>query len=101
MFDIARDALLTLAGFNHGYGRVSHSPVKFCHGYGIFQYDIQFFKDENPDFFLQKKWFSFDECLALALKELTKRTTFIHVLEQENLTFSIPPGRRQKEKKGR
>ncbi len=38
---------------------------------------------------------------ALALKELTKRTTFIHVLEQENLTFSIPPGRRQREKKGK
>jgi GMP reductase len=28
---------------------------------------------------------------ALALKELTKRTTFIRVLEQENRTFSAPP----------
>jgi GMP reductase len=30
---------------------------------------------------------------ALALKELTKRTTFIRVLEQENRTFSPPPGK--------
>ena len=28
---------------------------------------------------------------ALALRELTKRTTFIRVLEQENRTFSAPP----------
>jgi GMP reductase len=28
---------------------------------------------------------------ALALKELTKRTTFIRVLEQENRTFSASP----------
>jgi GMP reductase len=30
---------------------------------------------------------------ALALKELTKRTTFIRVLEQENQTFSAPPNK--------
>jgi GMP reductase len=28
---------------------------------------------------------------AMALKELTKRTTFIRVLEQENRTFPAPP----------
>jgi hypothetical protein len=70
MFDIARDALLTLAGFNHGYSGAAHNPDKFCHGYGIFQYDIQFFRKINPDFFLQKKWFDFDQCLALCLAEL-------------------------------
>jgi hypothetical protein len=70
MFDIAHDALVKLASFNHGFAGVAARPNKFCHGYGIFQFDIQFFKDENPDFFLQKKWFSFDECLKLAIKEL-------------------------------
>jgi len=70
MFNIAREALLTLAGFNHGYNGAAHNPDKFCHGYGIFQYDIQFFQQTNPDFFLQKKWFDFDQCLALCLSEL-------------------------------
>ncbi|HTP66194.1 MAG TPA: GMP reductase [Geobacteraceae bacterium] len=36
---------------------------------------------------------------ALALKELTKRTTFIRVLEQENLTFPTPVPKRTKGKK--
>lgn len=71
MFNIAREALLMLAGFNHGYGAAARNPDKFCHGYGIFQYDIQFFKDTDPDFFLQKKWYQFDECLRKCLGELT------------------------------
>lgn len=91
MFGIARDALQMLAGFNHAYGPAAHNPVKFCHGYGIFQYDIQFFKDTNPDFFLQKKWFSFDECLALALKELNGCATTLFPgeasLDDEKLTY--------------
>ncbi len=44
-------------------------PNKFCRGYGIFQLDLQFFKN-NPDYFLQKKWYSFDECLAQCVNEL-------------------------------
>ena len=71
MFTIAREALMMLAGFNHGYDHVSHNPDKFCHGYGIFQYDIQFFRGTNPNFFLQKQWYSFDECLRLCMHELT------------------------------
>ena len=71
-FDIARAALLMLADFNHLYRGAAHNPNKFCHGFGIFQYDIQFFKDGNPSFFLQQKWHDFDECLTLAIDELRK-----------------------------
>jgi hypothetical protein len=71
-FDIARAALIMLAGFNDGYKPAAKNPNKFCHGFGIFQYDIQFFKDGNPTFFLQKKWHDFDECLSLCVDELNK-----------------------------
>ena len=45
------------------------NPSKFCHGFGIFQYDIQFCKT-NPDFFVNRKWYSFDECLKVFVLEL-------------------------------
>jgi hypothetical protein len=91
MFDVARAALLTLAGFNHAYSGAAHNPDKFCHGYGIFQYDIQFFKAGNPDFFLQKKWFDFDECLKLCLAELQRVATKLYPgkspLTDEQMTY--------------
>jgi hypothetical protein len=91
MFDIAREALTMLAGFNHGYSAVSRNPNKFCHGYGIFQYDIQFFKEIDPDFFLQKKWYSFDECLQKCLGELTSGAKQLYPgnnnLTDEQLTY--------------
>lgn len=91
MFDIARAALLQLAGFNHAYNGAAHNPDKFCHGYGIFQYDIQFFKGTNPDFFLQKKWFDFDECLRLCVKELKGVAASLfpnrNTLTDEELTY--------------
>jgi hypothetical protein len=38
-------------------------------GYGIFQYDLQFIK-EDKKFFTEKGWASIDECIKRALKEL-------------------------------
>jgi hypothetical protein len=38
-------------------------------GYGIFQYDLQFVKNDKA-FFEQKQWYSFDECLKRVMKEL-------------------------------
>jgi len=71
MFAIARESLEEVANFIPSFKRVADSsPNKFCRGYGIFQLDLQFFK-ENPDYFLQKKWNSFDECLAQCVNELT------------------------------
>lgn len=42
-------------------------------GYGIFQYDLQFIredKDKDKDFFIQKQWYSFEECLSRLMGEL-------------------------------
>jgi hypothetical protein len=70
MFEVARSALEEIAEFNEVYGNVFKSyPDKFCHGFGIFQYDIQHFKT-NPQFFIEKKWYSFSECLVVFRSEL-------------------------------
>jgi hypothetical protein len=69
MFTIAHDALVAMAGHVPAYARFAQRPHKFCHGYGIFQYDIQFFK-EDPDYFLNREWRRFDRSLAKAIGEL-------------------------------
>jgi hypothetical protein len=69
MFEIARQALVDMAQYIPGYQSTLSNPDKFCHGFGIFQYDIQFFKDE-PDYFLSKRYADFDACLAKCMEEL-------------------------------
>src|SRR2546423_2022085 len=69
MFDIARQGLLDMAHFIPSYKGAASNPKKFCHGYGIFQFDLQFFKQE-PDYFLEKRYADFDECLKKAISEL-------------------------------
>jgi hypothetical protein len=69
MFRIARIALEALAGHERGYATPADNFQKFCHGYGIFQYDIQHFK-EDPDFFLDLKWYDFSECVTKLVSEL-------------------------------
>ena len=70
MFDIARKALLDMAAHVPGYEFAFNNKPKFCHGYGIFQYDLQFFLT-NPDYFLQRRYEVFDQSLTRALGELT------------------------------
>ena len=69
MFLIARQALVDMAQYIPGYQKAVRIPDKFCHGYGIFQYDIQFFKDD-PAFFLQKKWSDIAACIGKIVIEL-------------------------------
>ncbi len=69
MFDLARQALVDMAEFISSYKSAATNPNKFCHGYGIFQFDLQFFKEE-PDYFLKKRYANFDECLKKAIAEL-------------------------------
>jgi hypothetical protein len=69
IFSVAREGLEDIAQHNTVYANVAHNPDKFCHGFGIFQYDIQFCKN-NPDYFLQRQWHDFDKCLACCLGEL-------------------------------
>jgi hypothetical protein len=69
MFTIARAALIDLNAHVAGFKKAVANPNKFCHGYGIFQYDLQYFH-EKPSFFLEKRWSDFDECLKLFISEL-------------------------------
>ncbi len=69
MFDVARKALVDMAKYVHGYDGAVANPDKFCHGFGIFQYDLQFFEDD-PDYFLKKKWRNFRLCAAKCIGEL-------------------------------
>ncbi len=70
MFNVARLALTNVGQYNAAYAEVAHmNPNKFCHGYGIVQYDLQFFKDD-PDFFIQRQWYDFGICMDKCVKEL-------------------------------
>lgn len=72
MFKIARLSLEAVARHNRDYAKAAEHPDKFCQGFGIFQYDIQFFDKVDPAFFLDMKWFDFDACLGKALSELAE-----------------------------
>ncbi|WP_282605792.1 hypothetical protein [Pelagibius sp. Alg239-R121] len=70
MFDIARAALLAMSQHVPGYGFAKNRKNKFCHGYGVFQYDLQFFK-VDPGYFLNKRYENFKQSLGKAMEELT------------------------------
>lgn len=69
MFDIARQALVDMAQFIGGYQGVAAKANKFCHGFGIFQYDLQHFLND-PNYFLQKQYTDFDICVGKCITEL-------------------------------
>lgn len=71
MFDIARAALEDMAADIPGYQKAAANPSKFCHGFGVFQRDLQFFLDD-PDYFLERKYEHFDSSLQHCLKELRR-----------------------------
>ncbi|KAF5409202.1 MAG: hypothetical protein Udaeo2_05630 [Candidatus Udaeobacter sp.] len=72
MFAIARQALEEMAQYVTSYAGAVRNPDKFCHGFGIFQYDLQYFKEDpaDPAFFLRKKWVNFAACAAKCVQEL-------------------------------
>jgi hypothetical protein len=92
MFAIAREALESIGPYFSRYNEIATmNPNKFCHGYGIFQYDIQFFQT-NPAYFLEKRWYNFANCLAVCLQELQealKRTykPAKQVLTEEEMVY--------------
>lgn len=69
MFDMAHQALVDMAEYVPGYEKMAKIADKFCRGYGVFQFDLQFFKKE-PDFFLDRKWATFSGSLNRAMQEL-------------------------------
>ena len=85
MFNIARQALIDMAQQISGYSAAVANPNKFCHGFGIFQFDLQFFLTE-PDYFLQKKYADFDACLEKCVGELQNARKRIGLQNQTSLT---------------
>ncbi|MBS0642917.1 MAG: hypothetical protein U1E70_26700 [Acetobacteraceae bacterium] len=71
MFDIARQALVDMAKHVKSYKAAAAMPNKFCHGFGMFQRDLQFFVDD-PDYFLDRRYEDFDDTLAHCLAELKR-----------------------------
>lgn len=86
MFNIAREALRMVAKYNSAYKKVYENyPNKFCHGFGIFQYDLQFFKT-NPNFFLNRDWYVFEKCLEIFVDELKKALIRAYGPHKDKLT---------------
>jgi hypothetical protein len=69
MFRIAHDSLAAMAVHVPVFAKYAANPNRFCHGYGIFQYDIQFFT-EDPHYFLNRDWRHFEKSLGKAVVEL-------------------------------
>jgi hypothetical protein len=69
MFDIARACFEEMAEYITEYKPYVKNKNKFCHGYGIFQYDLQHFKTD-PQYFLQQEWANVDLCFGKCIKEL-------------------------------
>lgn len=69
MFAIAREHLVKMAKHVKGYSGAVSNPKKFCHGFGIFQYDLQHFLT-NPTYFLEKKWSDVAACFSHCIEEL-------------------------------
>jgi hypothetical protein len=69
MFAIARQGLVDMAAYIPAYRGAAARPDKFCHGFGIFQLDLQFFKSE-PDYFLQRRYADFDAAVGKCVGEL-------------------------------
>jgi hypothetical protein len=105
MFNMARAALLAVAPHVPSLAKAARRPNKFCHGYGIFQYDIQFFRKE-PDYFLNREWRRFDVSLAKAVGELSaaqsrmdiRNKTSLSDLEQVHVAIAYNTGRFRPEK---
>jgi hypothetical protein len=69
MFDIAHQALRDVAVHIPSYRAAAKNANKFVHGYGVWQFDLQFFKDE-PEYFLEKRYEKLEATLGKALGEL-------------------------------
>jgi hypothetical protein len=85
MFKVARDSLIDLGRYLQDFAGPAANPEKFCHGFGIFQYDIQFFKTD-PAYFLERRWAKFDQTLGKALSELKSKMARAGVARKTSLT---------------
>ncbi|GJD98115.1 M15 family metallopeptidase [Methylobacterium isbiliense] len=85
MFALARAALLNVAQYDPDLKKVAKKPDKFCHGFGMFQYDLQFFK-VDPDYFLEEKWKTFSGTLEKCVEELKIKLVRTYGKDKTSLT---------------
>jgi hypothetical protein len=85
MFEIAHAALVDMAANVPGYSAMAAKPNKFCHGYGIFQYDIQYFKID-PNYFLERRYIRFGESLRKCVGELGNSLSTLGWRDRSSLT---------------
>lgn len=85
MFKVAREALELLATINGTYAKVAKKKDKFCHGFGLLQYDLQSFL-VDPDFFLKKKWATIDGTLEKCVSELKDKIKVVYGPNKKKLT---------------
>src|SRR5215204_4007670 len=85
MFDIARQALIDMSKHIPGFKGAAGNPNKFCHGFGMFQLDLQFFKQE-PDYFLNKEYADFDKAIGRCVRELKEALVKIGFDKKKKLT---------------
>ncbi|HBA89314.1 MAG TPA: hypothetical protein DCZ75_15405 [Geobacter sp.] len=85
MFEIAHKALVEMAQYIEGYRSAAANKDKFCHGFGIFQYDLQFFLGE-PDYFMQKRYADFGSCLEKCIVSLRGALARVGWQDKETLT---------------
>lgn len=69
MFAIGRQAFIDLAAQMRGLQSEADKPHKFPRGYGLFQRDLQAFK-EDPQYFLQRRYEHFDNTFARCVAAL-------------------------------
>jgi hypothetical protein len=85
MFDIARAALVEMAEHVPAYAGAARNSKKFCRGFGVFQYDLQFFLTD-PDYFLERRYVDFDSTLGKALVVLNAKLKGLGWTDREELT---------------
>lgn len=85
MFKVARAALGDVAEIDKTYAKMYAIPDKFCHGFGMFQYDLQYFK-VDPEFFLKRKWATFAGTLGKCMGELQEKLKTVYGAGKKTLT---------------
>ncbi|MFQ6572714.1 hypothetical protein [Pseudomonas sp. UM16] len=85
MFELAHQALIDMAVHIPGFAAVAQKPNKFCHGFGLFQRDLQFFKTD-PDYFLGRRYEHFDDTLDMCLGELKRGLKTLGLQGRSSLT---------------
>jgi hypothetical protein len=85
MFKIAREALEAIAKIDKSYALAAKNPNKFCRGFGLFQYDLQFFRTDKK-YFLTKRWATFEGTLDKCISELKVKLKKTYGPDKKTLT---------------